>query len=223
MTRVWSQEAALPGIPTQWTTKQGEVKDGNAFKPEDSVSGNGAVAGNNVKARRFKNPPGLGDFTVSDKAVVENIAALDAIDPGRLKIERVRSAERGRVGHHLGRGRASDSKELAFVGLKVELGPLSIDDVPGPIVFKPNVSARVGPMGIGVVIDLVGRDGHFGGLNLRRPFQVTPLVVRVLAYGTEPDFIGRWKIGLSRTIQTLRRHVRSEQHERKYKGKKDIN
>ncbi len=86
--------------------------------------------------------------------------------PFPLEVERVGCREQTEPGADLRRRRAAHDVERAFVGLQIVLPVIGFQLVAIHEAFKVNVTPRIRPMGVPVVVDLVRLDDRLGGLDL---------------------------------------------------------
>ena len=132
---------------------------------KQSVSRDGVFAWHHVELRRSKLPPRLRHFAVSNKTLVEYVAVLDAVCPERLKIEGIRSGQNAGTGQDFGRRCSLYRIKFPLFGANVVFRVVGIQNVARGIMFQTDVTARIGPVGVGIEIDLVRTNGHFGCVN----------------------------------------------------------
>jgi hypothetical protein len=125
----------------------------------------------------LQNPPGFRGFAIGDETFVKNDAALDAVGPLALIVERIGGGQKTGTGDDSGWRRSVDDEKFAFFGSKVVFGVVGVENVAGGVMNQVNVTARVRPRRVFIEIDFVGSDGHFRSAYFGGAFQVFPLAL----------------------------------------------
>lgn len=163
----------------------------------------GSLSGDDVEDGCVERPPRFRHFAIGNKAFVKDVAVSDPVGPERLKVEGICGCQDAWTGHDFcGRG-AADAVEFAFFGFEIVFAAVGVQYVAGEEMLQPHMAAGIGPIGIGVEVDLVGGNAHLAGLELCSPFEILPFLMGVLEHGAIPDFIFGRQIGLGRMVDVL--------------------
>ena len=98
-----------------------------------------ALAWNDVKHWRIECPPRLRHFAIGDESLVQHVTVFDPVGPERFEIEGIGGGQDARTGHDFCRRGAADGVELPFLGFRVVLAMIGVQNVAGYEMFQADV------------------------------------------------------------------------------------